>query len=178
MKTRTYARLALLIPILIWGILLLVELLINAVIPADLRSDGLTTIFGVLGVLLFSYVLGILFWFIPYLVLSIALLFMSFRSRLEVLRYLFILSPFAMAILVMLEVTILSLATGGIAVPSADLISNFKTSTGINLLVGILALVWGYICVGLGLGIYKLLQRFGTLKEEGKIGPEVVAVNS
>ena len=178
MKTRTYARLALLIPLLIWVIFLLVELLINAVIPDDLRPDGPTSLFGIVEIVLLYYVIGILVWFIPYLILSIALLLISFKSRLEVLKYAFVLSPFAMTILVMTEVTILSLATAGDAVPSMDFASSFKEATGINLLVGILALVWGYICVGLGIGGYKLLQHFGMIKAEAEIQPQIISVNT
>lgn len=178
MKTRVYARLALLIPLLIWAIFLLVGMLINAVIPAELRSNGPNTFFDLLEIVLLFYVIGILFWFLPYLVVSAILLLVSFKSRLNVLKYLFVLSPFAMAMLVMLEVTIISLATGGIAMPSDELVSNLKTSVGVNLLFGVLALVWGYICVALALGCYKLLQHFGRIKEEEKINSEAIAVAS
>lgn len=178
MRAKSYARLALLIPLLIWVILIPVEILINAFIPADLRSNGPETVFGFLEIFILFYVIGILFWFLPYLVLCIILLLISFISQFEVLKYLYILSPFAMAMLVMLEVTIISLVTGGIAMPSPDLVSNFKYSAGINLLFGILALVWGYICVGLGLGGFKLLQRFGKIKEEVKIELEPINANS
>jgi hypothetical protein len=53
-----------------------------------------------------------------------------------------------------------------------------KTSVGVNLLFGVLALVWGYICVALGLGGHKLLQHFGRIKEEEKINSETIAVAS
>jgi hypothetical protein len=178
MKTKTYARLALLIPLLIWVIFLLVEMLVNVFIPADLRSNGVDTFFGLAETVLLFYVIGILFWFLPYLALSIILLLISFKSRVEVVKYLFVLSPFAMAILVMLEVTIVSLTTGGSAMASDGLISNFEYSVGINLLFGILALVWGYICVGLGLGGFKLLQHFKMIKEEEMVNSQSIAVNS
>jgi hypothetical protein len=178
MKTRTYARLALLIPLLIWVILLLVELLINAAIPADLRSNGSTTFFGVLEMFMMFYVIGILLWFLPYLVLSISMLLVSFKIRLETLQYLFILSPFAMAILAMLEATIVSLSAGGFALPSADLASNFKTSIEINLMMGILSLIWGYICVGLGFAGYKLLQRLGKINDEEKTNSVIMNITS
>ena len=94
------------------------------------------------------------------------------------LRYLFILSPFAMAILAMMEATLVSLPAGGFASPSADLATNFMTGIGINLMMGILSLVYGYICVGLGFVGYKLLQRFGKIKEEEKTNVEITNVNS
>jgi hypothetical protein len=178
MKTRTYARLALLIPLLLWVILLLVELLINAVIPADIRSNGSNTFLGVLEIVILFYVIGIVLWFLPYLVLSIAMLLISYKICLERLQYVLILSPFAMAILAMTEATLVSLPAGGFASPSADLATNFMTGIGINLMMGILSLVYGYICVGLGFAGYRLLQRFGMIREEEKFNSETIAVNS
>jgi hypothetical protein len=176
MKTKTYARVALLIPLVLWVILLLVELLINAVIPADLRSNGPDTFLGALEIVILVYVIGIVLWFLPYLVLSIAMLLMSYKIRMERLQYVLILSPFAMAILAMMEATLVSLPAGGFASPSADLATNFMTSIGINLMMGILSLVYGYICVGLGFAGYKLLQRFGRIKDEEKIHSEIVSI--
>jgi hypothetical protein len=176
MKTRTYARLALLIPFMIWVILFLVEMFINAVIPADLRSNGPETFFGLVEIVLLFYVIGILLWFLPYLILSIAMLLVSFKSRLELVKPLFLLSPFAMTMLVMTEVTVISLLSAGDAVPSIDLVSTFKNGAEVNVFVGVLALVWGYVCVGLGFGGYKLLQHFGMIKEDEKVHSEIISV--
>ena len=178
MKIKTYARLALLIPLLLWVILLLVELLINAVIPADLRSNEPNTFLGALEIAILFYVIGIVLWFLPYLVLSITLLLLSFKLRLKTLQYLFTLSPFAMAMLAMIEATIVSVAGGGYAMSTADLPSNFNMGIGINVMMGILSLVYGYICVGLGIAGYKLLQRLGMIKEEEKANTEMLNVNS
>ena len=179
MKARTYARLALLIPLLIWVIVLLIQMLIILFRPVDVYSNGTDTdtLFGLVEMVLSFYMIGILFWFLPYLVLSIALLIISFNSQLDVLKYMFVLSPFAMAILVMMEMTILSLATGVVLSP-ADIVSNIATSAGINLFVGIFALVCGYICVGLGFGGYLLLQYFGLIKQAETISSEVLPATS
>ncbi len=173
MKTRTYARLALLIPLLIWLVFLLLALLINILVPVDRRPDGPSSLFGILEMIIYYYVFGILVWFLPYLVLSIGLLIMSFKSWMKMLRSAFFLSPFAMAILVMLEATIFSLSTVGDAVSSSDYMTTFKNTTEINLAVGLLALVCGYICVGIGYGIYRLLQRSGRIMEEEQSNPEI-----
>ena len=178
MNTKTYARLALLIPLVIWVILILVELVINLVVPAELRSSEQMKVFGILEIFMMFYVFGILFWFLPYLVLSIALLLSSFTSQLKMLQYLFILSPFAMAILAMMEGTIITLSTRELFMSSADLLSNFITGAGFSLMMGILALVYGYICVGLGFGGYKLLQQFGILVDKENINPEIINVSS
>jgi hypothetical protein len=178
MKTKTYARLALLIPLLIWVILTLVEFVYNLAIPADLRSSASMTVFSILEIIIMFYVFGILFWFLPYVVLSIALLFISFRSRLRMLQYLFILSPVAMAILAMAEGAIITLSIKDSIMPSADSLSNFIASAGFSLMMGILALAWGYVCVGIGFGGFKLLQRFGMIVDEEKPGSEVINVSS
>jgi len=183
MKTRTYVRLALLIPLVIWVILLPPEILINLVMPADLQSSGPDTFFGLIEIVFAFYVIGILFWFLPYLILSIVVLFASFRSRLEVLKYLLFLSPFAMALLIMTELAIISVATWGFSTTSAGFQEDIIISTAFFLLVGvlglgILALVWGYLCVGLGFGGYKILQRFGKIKDEEMTKVEIIHVNN
>jgi hypothetical protein len=61
---------------------------------------------------------------------------------------------------------------------SADLLSNFITSTSFSLMMGILALVYGYICVGLGFGGYKLLQQFGMIVDKEKANPEIIYLTS
>lgn len=178
MKTRTYARLSLLIPFLVWVILLFLLFLINVVVTVFLPSKGQLSFFDLLQAFLLFYIIGILFWFIPYLVLSITLLLISFKCRLETMKYLFILSPFAMAMLVMLEAAIILLPAAGPvnAMASIDLASRFKDSTVVNLIIGALAVVWGYLCVCLGLAGYKLLQRFGKIKEDEKTHFEIASV--
>ena len=179
MKTQTYARISLLIPLLLWVIFLLGEILITVVNPAELRSNEPFTVLDFIELVLSFYVIGILFWFLPYLLLSSVLLAVSFNSRLDGLKYLFVLSPFAMAILVMLETTIVSLfSMGGYALLSADFALPYGTIIGFNLMMGILSLVYGYICVGLGFASYKLLQRFGKIKDEEKTKVEIIHLNN
>src|SRR5512133_3139230 len=108
MKTKTYARFSLCIPFLIWGICLLLLILVNTFLPDYLSSSETSTLSSVLGVLLLFYVIGIIFWLLPYLLISLVLFILSFKSRTEVLKSIIALSPFAMAILIMAEVTFLS----------------------------------------------------------------------
>lgn len=182
MKTRTYARLVLLVPLVIWVILLPAVILTSLVIPAYLGWNEPDMFFGLIELVFSFYVIGIPFWFLPYLLLSIVLLFASFRSRLEVLKCLLALSPFAMAILVVIELAIIAVAIWGFSIPSAGFQQDIIISTTIFLLVGILgfgilALMWGYICVGFGFGGYKILQRFGKIKDEEKTKVEIIHVN-
>jgi hypothetical protein len=179
MKPRTYARFALLIPFLVWVILLFLLFLINVVVTVFLPSTGQMSFFDLLQAFLLFYIIGILFWFPPYLVLSMTLLFISFKSRLETMKYLFVLSPFAMAMLVMLETAIILIPAGTMnAMTPIDLASTFKDRTVANLIFGALAIVWGYLCVCLGLAGYKLLQHFGKIKEDEKISVEITNVNN
>jgi hypothetical protein len=83
-----------------------------------------------------------------------------------------------MAILAMLEGTIITLSTRDLFQSSADIISNFIISTSFSLMMGILALVYGYICVGIGFGGYKLLQQFGMIVDEEKANPEIIRMIS
>lgn len=86
----------------------------------------------------------------------------SFRARLKTLKYGLMLSPFAMAMLVMIEVTVSSMTTSGSPLPASGLEEAFQDTVQTHLLFGAETLVWGYVCVGLGLGLYKLLQRLLT----------------
>ena len=157
MKTMTYLRFSLLIPFVIWGICLLVILIMDGVSQNQFTS-GLPEAISV-GVAVFftAYVLGILFWILPYLLLALILFFSTFISRTRVALQLFALSPLAMMLLTLATVIIMSLSSSG----SID--QDFS-----NLVLFVIALVlsWGYICVGIGYGIYRFLQRRGIIRDE------------
>jgi hypothetical protein len=178
MKTRTYARLSLLIPILVWVISLLLLLIIFVLFPDSQTTMEMPTMVAVVGVLLFFYVIGIVFWIIPYLLVSLVLIVISFKSVEKVLRGVYVLSPILMAVVVMIVVTTLAIAPQDVSLPVSNFLSNLQDSIGTGGLFAVLALIWGYLCVGLGLGGYKLLQHFGMIKEEGKLNFEVVTANS
>ena len=163
MNTKTYARLSLLIPLLVWVLCLSLLILASAFLPDDLISGEPATPLAVAGMLIIFYVLGILFWFIPYLLVSIVLLILSFRSRVVVLKHAYALSPVAMAILIMIVVAIsLSTSSDG-TLRLSELASTYRDTLGASGLFGIITLICGYICVGLGFGIYKLLQYLGIV---------------
>jgi hypothetical protein len=71
----------------------------------------------------------------------------------------FMLSPFAMAVLVTTEFTLLSMIIPVSAQPVSGLEATFLGTVQTNILFGGVTLVWGYVCVGLGLGKYRLLKR-------------------
>jgi hypothetical protein len=174
----TYARLSLLIPILAWVSSLLLLLTAFALLP-DLQTTSETpTLVAVVGALLLFYVIGIVYWLIPYLLVSLVLLLISFKSTERVLRVVYLLSPLLMAIMILIVVTTLKITPAEGSLLVSDLTSNYHDSVGTGVLFAFITLVWGYLCVGLGFGGYKLLQQFGTIKEEKKINSETIAVNS
>jgi hypothetical protein len=171
MKTRTYLRLSLLLPFLVWGVCVLFFILLSAVAPDGPENSGAVTLVGLLLLGTLFYVFGIVGWFLPYALLSLLLLSWSFRGRAEVLLKAFALSPFAMAMLIVFVVNMLSIGTGSRDLFSYNPADDFENFPGSNLWFAILTLIWGYICVGIGYGLYKLLQRLGFIKDEGNAEP-------
>lgn len=166
MKTTTYLRLSLLIPFLVWGICVLFFILLSALKPAASEFMGSNVILGLLFWMVMFYVFGIIGWFLPYGLLSLILLIWSFRGPAKTLMRGFALSPLAMALLIVIFVSITSLGSGNWDMFSYDTTENFEYFFGSNLWFVILTLTWGYLCVGLGYGLYRLLQRLGWIKVE------------
>jgi len=165
MKTTTYARLALLIPFLVWCFCVLLLLLANALFPNAFSSSETFTLSSVVGIVVLFYVFGIFFWLVPYLLVCIVLFILSFKSRLEVLKPIFLLSPFAMAILITIETIILAMTSpeGSISYHSPSLSSNSILTIA---MFAAITLAWGYLCIGIGWGLYVLFQRYRIIKDE------------
>ena len=165
MKTTSYLRLSLLIPFLVWAFCALALFLWSTFEPDGLGSERLTAI-GVIAIFFLFYVFGILVWFLPYLLVCIILLVWSFKSRAQVLMKAFALSPFGMTFLVLAFVNMLALngedMRGLVSNPGAFAEDLF----GSNVLFLILTLLWGYICVGIGYGTYRILQRLEFIHDD------------
>ena len=170
MKTTTYLRLSLLIPFLVWGICLLLFIAGSQFAPDEPASDASTITALLLFPFLF-YVFGIIGWFLPYLVLSFILLVLSFTSRVKVLTRVFALSPLAMVVLILAFVNVLTFDTQDWTMLSSNTAMNVEGFLGYNLLFLAVTLVWGYLCVGIGFGLYKLLQRLGSIRDEVNTEP-------
>jgi hypothetical protein len=165
MKTTTYLRLSLLTPFLVWGICVLFFLILGAAGSSGLTVDE-STILGIMLWAIVFYVFGIIGWFLPYLLLSLVLLVWSFRARAEVLMKVFALSPVAMAILVVLFLSMISFGSQDWSMFVTNPLSDAENFFGSPLWFVILTLIWGYACVGAGFGIYKTLQRRGFIKDD------------
>ncbi len=169
MKTKNYLRLSLLIPFLVWLVCLLIFVAWSSLAPNSLGMDGSEGIAGIVLLPLLFYLFGIIGWLLPYLVLALILFLWSFRSQGQILMKAFSLSPLVMTMLVLILVNALSLDNGGWTPFSSNPTTNMLDVLGSNALFAGLTLVWGYICVGIGYGVYRILQRYGFIKDEEAI---------
>jgi hypothetical protein len=173
MKSITFARLSLSIPLLVWVLSTSLVILASALFPEEMSPGESIDLLAVAAVLMLFYDIGILFWFIPYLILAIVLLLLSFRIQVPMLKYLFALSPVFMAILIMLMVALIAYIPSTDPLMDTDLAYTHLETIGISGLFGIVTLIWGYICVGIGFGLYKALQVVGVTKDESISGPDL-----
>lgn len=159
MKTTTYLRYSLLVPFVIWGISLLAIMTLSATATDQLGPKLPESISMGISIFFIAYALGIIFWIFPYLLLGMILFFTTFIVRARAALTLFALSPLAMTVLTIATVILIDLGNSG-ALDQGYAYSYFMG------FVAVLVLGWGYICVGIGYGIYKLLQRRGKIREE------------
>jgi hypothetical protein len=164
MKTNTYLRWSLLIPFVVWGVSLLI-FMIASIFSFEAFPDGesLSAVDIPLFFLLF-YVFGIIVWIFPYLLVALILFFWSFISKARTALQVFALSPVVMTLLTVATLTILTL---GISGGSTGIIDQYFI--GFNLLGAAFTLIWGYICVGIGYGIYRFLQKRGLIRDEANM---------
>jgi hypothetical protein len=166
MKTKTYLRLSLLIPFVVWVICVAIFVIWSKLAPEGPGFDGSEGIVMIVMLPLLFYVFGIIGWLIPYVVLAVILLIWSFRSQAQTLMKVLALSPLVMAIFVLILVNVLSIGTGDLNQFLANPTANAGDFLGSNALFAVLTLVWGYLCVAIGYGIYKILQRRGLVSDE------------
>jgi hypothetical protein len=151
MKPRTYFRLALLFPYLLWGICILTFLPLSTLEISEAWNVALMPIT--------FYVFGIILWFVPYTLLAIGLGFWSRNKSTSALR--------TMALAAPIPFTLLMLAEGVLVNLPAESFSIFiKEIFDQSIVIGIFSLVFGYICVGIALGTFKLLQGKNLIAEE------------
>ena len=91
MKSQTYFRLALFLPYILWGICALILVLFGALDGEWM--DQAESILLVLGWVVSIYAFGILFWFIPYTLLAVALWIWSIHKQAQTILRVFAASP-------------------------------------------------------------------------------------
>ena len=171
MRTMTYARLSLLIPFVIWVVFVLLLLLMSAMpeamnIDETMNVDTSATFGDAMIMFLLFYVLGIFFWLFPYMLLALILFLLSYITNVKTILRALALSPVAMSLLTVAVIVILGM--GG-----SDPMTSYLYSGELErnwyifiLIVAGLAILWGYVCVGIGYGTYKVLQHLGAIKDE------------
>ena len=166
MKTNTYLRWSLLTPILVWLLCLLFMIPASLITFQDPTFGQSNSILDLLFAFAGAYLFGIVLWIVPYLLLSLILFFSSFIGSPRVMITLYALSPLAMTALTLALMNIFLFAYVGVTAFPDMPISSLQGYTESTLAVGGLSLLWGYICVCIGYGIYKLLKSRGIIRDE------------
>lgn len=170
MNTRTFLRLSLLIPFVVWGLCLSIFLIASALSVAAVPSDGPFGLVAVLGFVAMFYVFGIIVWIFPYLLLASILFFWSFISPARTALRAYALSPLAMTLLIVATLNIIMLWNPADAAASTFGVIDQGWVIMNAMAVGF-ALFWGYFCVGIGYGVFKLLKSRGLIVDEPVVEP-------
>jgi uncharacterized membrane protein YvlD (DUF360 family) len=151
MKSRTYFGLALLTPYALWIICALAAFLLS--------SLETTPAWDILLMPIMFYAFGILLWFIPYTILAVGMWIWSRSKSTATLFKAAMVAPVVLGILMLLEGLLVNL-------PASDIAQLGRELPGQVALLGGLSLLFGYFCVGITLGIYKILQARKLIAEE------------
>ena len=95
------------------------------------------------------YAFGILLWFIPYTILAVGMWIWSRNKSTAALYKLALIAPLLLFVLMLIEALLVSLPVDSLAELTRDLL-------GQSALLGGFSLVFGYLCVGIALGIFKV----------------------
>jgi hypothetical protein len=166
MKPKTFFKFSLFFPYILWGICVLIAYLISTFLHSDTVPILETLLIPVM-----FYAIGILFWFIPYTLLAIGLLIWSRHKSIDNIYRASIRAPLLLLILMVLEAVVLSVGSGGIG-------EIIKSTLEESLLLGGCSLVFGYLCVGIALGLYRFLRSKDFIKEEETINAELSLAGS
>ena len=151
MRSRTFFGFALLFPYILWGICALIFFLVS--------SQEIPEAWNVALMPISFYTFGIILWFIPYTILAVGMWIWSKNKSTTALYKLAILAPLLFLALMLVEVILVSLPADSMAELVKDLL-------GQSAVVGVFSLVFGYLCVGIAMGLYKFLLAKNIIKEE------------
>lgn len=143
MKPRTYFGLALLFPYGLWIASILAAFVLS---PLETSAFWDTVFMPV-----FFYALGIIFWFIPYTILALGLWLWSRGRSTAALLKAGLAAPLLLFVLLLVEVVLVSLPVDSLAELTGELV-------GQSALLGGFGLVFGYLCVGIALWVFRILQ--------------------
>jgi hypothetical protein len=160
MKPRTYFRLALLFPYMLWCI--------GALIVFVLSSQNISDAWNVVLMPISFYTFGILLWFVPYTLLAGGMWIWSRNKSTTALHKVAVLAPLMLFALMLLEVILVMLPTSSITEITNGLLGQVA-------LVGGTSLFFGYLCVGVALGVYKFLQAKHRITEGSMSNNELLS---
>lgn len=108
------------------------------------------------------FAIGVILWFFPYTILAIGLWIWSKNRSTAELRNMALTSPLLFFILLSLEAALVNL-------PAESIMEFTKNLLEQSLLLGVVSLVFGYLCVGIALGIFKMLQAKELIAKEAPL---------
>lgn len=144
-------------PYLLW--------VICASMVAVLSSREITPVVNAAVMPIFIYAFGILFWFIPYTLLAIGMWLRSKNKPIQALNTMALVAPIIFSILLIVEAILVLL-------PGEDWTYVAGSLPGQAALIAGFSLVFGYFCVGITFGLYRVLQARHLIVEE--ISPQRV----
>lgn len=171
MKARTFFKLALAIPYVLWGVCWLIVYVTNQTVWGQTEFSGTGSILEILLMIIFYYAFGAIVWFIPYTLLAIGLLVWSRRKSIEDIYKAAVRSPLLLAALMSLLSIAISIDSGGIDAILKNALQPF-------LLFGSFSLIFGYLCVGIAIGLYKLLQSKILPEEQTPLNIDPLSTDS
>ncbi len=171
MKPKTFLRLTLLIPYLLWGISAIFMLVVSS-LPTAL--DASSPIINTLAMIPILYSFGIVLWGIPYTLLAVGLWLWSRGKPTKKIIKTFAWAPILLIVPMMIETLIMDYRSfrsySELARNWQSFWSGFAYST--VTLTG-LSLAFGYLCIGLAYGVYKLLWKLKLILDEQENIPQI-----
>lgn len=159
MKPQTFFKFTLAIPYVLWGVCLLIVYLTGKTAWGQAESSYTGKILELLLMLVFYYTFGALIWFIPYTLLATGLLVWSHRKPMRDVYKVAVRSPLFLAAL-------MSMVSIMISINSGSVVEILKNALQPFLLFGSFSLIFGYVCVGIAIGLYRLLRSKILVEEQ------------
>jgi len=160
MKPQTLLRLSLLTPYLLWGISAIVAMIVSS---SKNTAFDTNPIINTLLYIPMLYAFGIFIWGIPYTLLAVGLGLWSRGKPTQKTLKTFAWSPVMLAILIAFEVFAFSLNWNDLGTGFSQNSTDFGASI---LAMGVLAIVFGYLSIGVVAGIYKVLTMLNLVKNK------------
>ena len=151
MKPRSYFGWSLMFPYVLW--------LFSALLLFLLSSMNESAALNFLLMPIAFYVLGVILWFLPYTVLAVGMWIWSRNKSTKSLWRAAMLAPFFLFMLALIGTVIVSL-------PAESLTGFVQEAMTQAVLVGIFSLLFGYLCVGVAAGVYKILRSRNLIVDE------------